>query len=745
MKIVISFHEATGPFHLYNDFISYIFCILKDGQLGQIYFGKRIHDRESYAHLLEFAYRPHSSYKYENDKLFSLEHIKQEYPSFGHGDTRMPAYSISQSNGSCITEFVYKSHDIVKGKPGIPGLPAVYCESEDECSTLIVTLKDKLLNADLVLYYTIWKTEPVIIRRVHFFNCGCETFVIEKAASTCIDFPEHDMSMIELTGAWGRERYVKHRRLEHGVQGIYSNRGISSSNFNPFVALADCNADENQGRVYGFSLVYSGNFEATADVDTYGVTRVLMGISHDTFAWPLHPGEAFDTPECVCVFTDGFGEMSRVYHRLYRTRLARGPWRDKDRPVLVNSWEAVYFDLNAEKLLQLARTAASVGVELFVIDDGWFGSRRNDSLGLGDWFPSPEIFPDGLMPFVNEINRFGLKFGIWIEPEMVNKDSDLYRSHPEWILSVPGRSISHGRNQYVLDFSNPDVIDEMYSMLESVLASANIEYVKWDMNRSLSECHSCCWNAENQKGIYHRYMLGVYALYNRLLKRFPHILFESCASGGARFDPGMLYYAPQAWVSDETDAVERLKIQYGTSFVYPLSMMAAHVSAVPNHQVLRTTTLSTRGNVALFGQLGYELNLCRLSSEELSQIAEQIKTFKELRSIVRTGDFHRLLSPFDGNYTAWMVISEDKHTAVVGYYKTLNEVNVGYKRLRLRGLDGTLLYREKLSGTEQYGDELMNAGMIVSDRSSGEVIDRDDVSDGDFSSKIYIWDAVLDN
>lgn len=741
---MISFHEATRSFHLYNDQISYIFCILRDGQLGQIYFGKRIHDRQSYAHLLEFSYRPHASYKYENDKSFSLEHIKQEYPSFGHGDPRIPACSVSQSNGSCITEFVYKSHRIMKGKPGIPGLPAVYCESEDECSTLIVTLQDSLLRAELELYYTIWETKPVIIRRVRFFNGGSEPFVIEKAASICLDFPDHDMNMMELTGAWSRERYVKRRRLEHGVQGIYSNRGISSSNFNPFVAFADYEADEKQGRVYGFSLVYSGNFEATADVDTYGVTRVLMGISHEPFAWPLHPGEFFDTPECVCVFTEGFGEMSRVYHRLYRTRLARGPWRDKDRPVLINSWEAVYFDFNAEKLLQLARTAAGVGVELFVMDDGWFGNRRNDSTGLGDWFPSPERFPDGLIPFVQEINRLGLKFGIWIEPEMVNKDSDFYRSHPEWILAVPDRSVSHGRNQYVLDFSNPNVVDEIYSMLEKVLASANIEYVKWDMNRSLSECYSGYWNAENQKSIYHRYMLGVYSLFDRLVTRFPHILFESCASGGARFDPGMLFYAPQAWVSDETDAVERLKIQYGTSFIYPLSMMAAHVSAVPNHQVLRTTTLSTRGNVALFGQLGYELNLCGMSNEELGQIAAQIKGYKELRTIIRTGNFHRLLSPFDGNYTAWMVISEDKRTAAVGYYKILNEVNVGYKRLRLRGLDTALLYREKQSRTEQYGDELMNAGMVVSDRSSGEIMDRADVSDGDFSSRIYIWEAVSD-
>ena len=740
--MAIIYHKDSKEFHLYNHQVSYIFTVLKNGQLGQLYYGKKIKDREDFGHLLELNARPMSPCVYEGDLTFSMEHIKQEYPSYGHGDMRSPAYEIKQENGSRVTEFSYKGHRIYDGKPGLAGLPATYVESKCEAQTLEIELEDELIQTKMILSYTIFKDYAAITRNVRF-ECGLsEGITLESAMSASVDLPDKEYELIELTGAWARERSVKTRRLEHGIQSIYSMRGCSSNNYNPFLALKRPDTNENSGEVYGFSLVYSGNFLAQADVDTYDTARVMLGIHPAGFEWKLQKGEDFQTPEVVMVYSEnGLNGMSQTFHRLYQTRLARGIWRDRERPILINNWEATYFDFDEEKILSIGRTAKELGIELFVLDDGWFGRRNDDTSSLGDWYPDLEKLPDGIKGISRKIKELGMDFGLWFEPEMVNKDSDLYRKHPDWILSTPGRYESHGRNQMVLDFSRKEVVDCIYNMMERILEEAEISYVKWDMNRCMTEVYSSAGNKEDQGKIFHQYILGVYNLYERLTAKFPEILFESCASGGARFDPGMLYYAPQCWTSDDTDAVERLKIQYGTSFVYPISSMGAHVSAVPNHQLLRNTPLNTRANVAYFGTFGYELNLNKLSEMEKQEVKEQVVFMKEHRRLLQYGTFYRLRSPFEGggNETAWMVVSQDKQEALVGYYRILQETNTGYRRLKLQGLDADQAYivEEKKRMTECFGDELLCAGLVISDASCGENRELYDGTNGDYQSRIY--------
>lgn len=738
MPIIV--HQEPREFHIYNQNMSYIFTVLRNGQLGQLYYGKTIRDQGSFAHLLETRIRSMAPCFYEGDRVFSMEHIKQEYPSCGHGDMRYPAYEIQQKNGSRISEFVYISHKIYAGKPELNGLPATYVESEDEAETLEVLLTDEYMKTDLVLTYTVYEGYGAITRNARFICRNEDGIVLNRAMSASVDLPDSSFEMVELTGAWARERSVKFRKLEHGIQAVYSMRGCSSSNYNPFLALKRPEADENQGEVYGFSLVYSGNFLAQTEVDTYEVSRITMGIHPAYFEWPLKEGEQFQTPEVVMVYSErGLNGMSRIYHGLYRSRLARGTWRDEPRPVLINNWEATYFDFNEEKILNIAKTAKRLGIELFVLDDGWFGRRNSSSSSLGDWYPNLEKLPGGITGIAEKVEALGMKFGLWFEPEMVNKDSDLYRAHPEWAFSTPGRSTCHGRNQYVLDFSKIEVVDYIFGLMADILDKAPVSYIKWDMNRCMSEVFSDGMDAGYQGTVMHRYILGVYDLYDRLTRRYPEILFESCASGGARFDPGMLYYAPQCWTSDDTDAVERLKIQYGTSYVYPVSSMGAHVSAVPNHQVLRMTPIETRANVAYFGTFGYELDLNSLSAEEQEKVAEQVRFMKEHRRLIQFGDFYRLASPFEGtgNVTAWMVVSECRTEALVGYYRVLEPVNVGYQRLKLQGLEPGFKYHVSFNDTVHYGDELMNAGMIVSDASAGDNKEKFNGRNGDYQSRVY--------
>ena len=738
----IIYNEKTREFHLYNQEISYIIKILDNDQPGQLYYGKRLTHREDFSHLFEYAMRDMSPYAFEGNSTFSLENIKQEYPTFGCGDMRFPAYEIERENGSHVVEFVYKEHKIYNGKPKLEGLPATYVESDDEAQTLELVLEDTSINTRIVLLYTIYEAFPVIARSVRFECDSDEKITLLSAMSACVDLPDKDYEMIDLAGVWARERHVRRHKLDYGIQSIYSMRGCSSYQFNPFLALARENADEFQGQVYGFSLVYSGNFLAQTEVDNYDTARVLMGIHPNGFKWTLGKGESFQTPEMVMVYSEaGLNGMSQTFHKLYRTRLARGTWRDKVRPILINSWEAFYFDFDAPKLLGLADAAADLGMELFVLDDGWFGKRDDSTSSLGDWYPNEEKLKGTLKELAEKINAKGLKFGLWIEPEMTNKDSDLYRAHPDWLLAEQGKRICHSRNQYVLDFSKREVREYIGDMLENLLAEVPVSYIKWDLNRTFSEVFSNGNDREYQGKVCHKYVLGVYELYERLTSRFPHVLFESCASGGARFDPGMLYYAPQGWTSDDTDAIERLKIQYGTSMVYPVSCMGSHVSASPNHQTNRVTPIETRADVAYFGTFGYELDLLKLSEEEKAEVRRQIAFMKEKRDLIQKGTFYRLKSPFEGNETAWMIVSEDQKTALVGYYRVMQPVNVGFKRLKLKGLKEDTCYKVSGYDYDCYGDELMQVGMILSDSASG--VWKKGVNDkGDFQAEVFEIVAV---
>ena len=738
----IIYNEKTREFHLYNQEISYIIKILDNDQPGQLYYGKRLTHREDFSHLFEYAMRDMSPYAFEGNSTFSLENIKQEYPTFGCGDMRFPAYEIERENGSHVVEFVYKEHKIYNGKPKLEGLPATYVESDDEAQTLELVLEDTSINTRIVLLYTIYEAFPVIARSVRFECDSDEKITLLSAMSACVDLPDKDYEMIDLAGVWARERHVRRHKLDYGIQSIYSMRGCSSYQFNPFLALARENADEFQGQVYGFSLVYSGNFLAQTEVDNYDTARVLMGIHPNGFKWTLGKGESFQTPEMVMVYSKaGLNGMSQTFHKLYRTRLARGTWRDKVRPILINSWEAFYFDFDAPKLLGLADAAADLGMELFVLDDGWFGKRDDSTSSLGDWYPNEEKLKGTLKELAEKINAKGLKFGLWIEPEMTNKDSDLYRAYPDWLLAEQGKRICHSRNQYVLDFSKKEVREYIGDMLENLLAEVPVSYIKWDLNRTFSEVFSNGNDREYQGKVCHKYILGVYELYERLTSRFPHVLFESCASGGARFDPGMLYYAPQGWTSDDTDAIERLKIQYGTSMVYPVSCMGSHVSASPNHQTNRVTPLETRADVAYFGTFGYELDLLKLGEEDKAEIRRQIAFMKEKRDLIQKGTFYRLKSPFEGNETAWMIVSEDQKKALVGYYRVMQPVNVGFKRLKLKGLKEDTCYKVSGYAYDCYGDELMQVGMILSDSASG--VWKKGVNDkGDFQAEVFEIVAV---
>ena len=729
----IIFHKELKEFHLYNKEISYIIHILPNGHVGNLYFGKKIDPYKTYNHLFEGIYRPLAAYVYEGDNKFSLQNTRQEYPTFGLSDFRKGAFLIKQENGSEISDFKYESHKIIEGKLKLKGLPQTYVENKEDATTLEITLLDEVIKSKLKLYFTIFEDRAVITRSASFLNLSNKSINIEKAMSFNLDLPDSNYNMIQLNGAWGRERHVYDRSIKEGTQGFYSLKGASSAEFNPFLALRRPNTDEFSGEVIGFSLVYSGNFMAEIDVDTYNQTRIMMGIHPERFSWPLNLNEEFYTPEVVIVYSDkGLNYMSQVYHSLYRECLMRGKWKNSVRPILLNSWEALSFSIDEEKIKELATNASKLGVELFVLDDGWFGKRNNDNAGLGDWTVNKEKFPNGLNEIIEYINKLGMDFGIWIEPEMVNKDSELYRSHPDWIIHDPNRKPSHTRNQYTLDFSRDEVVDHIYNQIEKLLSDYNISYVKWDMNRYITECYSKDKGANLQGTVYHKYILNVYKLYDKLTTRFPNILFESCSSGGARFDPGMLYYAPQTWTSDNTDAMERIKIQYGSSLVYPLISMGSHVSESPNQQVFRETTLETRANVAYFGNLGYELDVNNLWDVEKEEIKKQIQFYKENREVFQFGEFYRIKNPYNNNISAWMVKSNDEKTIILGCYKLLNHANEGKERVKLFGLDKDGDYKLSYPYEKEFkGDELMNVGISMND-------DYFCNSGNDFSSVLYL-------
>lgn len=727
----IKYNEKTGEFHLYNKEISYIMRIMQNGHLENLHYGKRIHEYEGFSHLHEEYLRSGTSLCVEDPGVLSLTDQRQEYPSYGLGDFRVTALSIRQKNGSRVVDFKYKSHEIYEGKKKLTPLPATYVNEDKEAQSLDITLYDDVTGMELILSYTIFNEYPVITRNVLFKNKGSESVFVDKAMSACIDFLDMNYEMIHLSGSWARERYVKVRKIESGISSVYGLTGTcGSSEHNPFIALKRYNTSENIGEVYGFSLVYSGNFLAQVEVSAFDMTRVIMGIHPEGFSYYLNKGEEFQTPEVVMVYSnEGLNKMSRTYHDLYKNNLIRGKWKNKVRPILLNNWEATYFDFNEEKIIELAKKAKEAGVELFVLDDGWFGKRNDDFAGLGDWYVNTDKLPSGISGLSKKINDLGLKFGLWIEPEMVNKDSDLYRKHPDWIISIPDRFESPGRHQYVLDFSRKEVVDYIHEMISEIIRESNIDYIKWDMNRYMTQPYSKAASPDEQGMVMHKYILGVYDLYNRLTEEFDHILFESCASGGSRFDPAMLYFAPQTWTSDDTDAYERVKIQYGTSMVYPIVSMGSHVSAVPNHQVRRYTTIDTRANIAYFGTFGYELDLGSLSDDEFESVKDQILFMKKYRELIQVdGDFYRISSPFEKNDSSWIVVSKDKERALALYVQRLNKVNASWIRLKLCGLDKETLYEVSYKDIDYsqcqkhkyymkkykaYGDELMNAGIPI--------------------------------
>ncbi|MCX7951282.1 MAG: alpha-galactosidase [Clostridiales bacterium] len=709
----IYFDFEKNIFHLKAKNTSYIIRIIKNKYLVHSYFGKEIKNY-NIANDLIYLDRGFSPNPSGEDRSFSLDTIPQEYPAYGNTDFRTPAYQIQLENGSTITDLSYVGYKIFKGKPKLKGLPATYVENDDEAETLEIEMKDDVIGLKVILSYTVYKDFSAITRTARFINEGNQRLKILRALSMNIDFRDSDFDFINFQGAHCRERHIERKSLFTGMQSVESRRGTSSHQQNPFIVLLRKNADEDYGEVYGFNFVYSGNFLAQIEVDQFQTTRIQMGINPFDFSWILEPTEDFQCPEVVMVYSaNGLGEMSRTYHDLYRSRLCRGIHKYKERPILINNWEATYFDFNQDKIEKIANCAKELGIELFVLDDGWFGNRDDDKSSLGDWFVNKKKLPDGLNCIVNKVHGMGMQFGIWIEPEMISENSELFRKHPDWVLQVPGRKLSTGRDQLVLDFSRQEVCDEVIRMISEVLSSAPINYVKWDMNRHLTEVGSKTLPYERQRETAHRYVLGLYRVLDVLTSKFPNILFESCSGGGGRFDAGMLYYMPQTWTSDNTDAISRLKIQYGTSMAYPVITMGAHVSTVPNHQVRRITSMDIRGHVAMSGNFGYELDVTLLSDEEKNKVKEQIIMYKEVRNVIQFGDFYRIISPFETNEASWIFVSKDKNEAIAFYFKVLGEANAPLKILKLKGLDENKNYEIIETGKVFGGDELMNGGISI--------------------------------
>ncbi len=722
----IKYDSEHRLFHLQTPNTSYIIQLNNYGVPVHAYWGRKVADAPWNGMMVSQERASFSPNPYPEDRSVSFDTLPQEYPAYGTSDFRHPAYQVQLEDGSTITELAYVDHRIARCKPKLEGLPSTYVEKAEEAETLELELLDEKTGLRVVLSYSVFAEHDAIIRSAKLANTGKSTLRLLRALSGSVDFRHDKFHLLQLSGAWARERDIVRRQVVPGMQSVESRRGSSSHQQNPFIALVAPNADEDQGESYGFSLVYSGSFIAQAEVDQFRTTRVSMGINPFDFGWRLEEGEQFQTPELVMVYSDGgLGGMSRIYHRLYRSRLCRGSHRDRTRPVLVNNWEATYFQFDADKIESIAKAGQELGIELFVLDDGWFGYRDNDDSSLGDWKVDYRKLPGGLADLASRVNGLDMQFGLWFEPEMVSPDSDLYRAHPDWCLHVPDRRRTEGRKQLILDLSRKDVCDYLIEAVGSVLRSAPIAYVKWDMNRNMTEIGSALLSPERQRETAHRYMLGLYRVLEAITSEFPHILFESCSGGGGRFDPGMLHYMPQTWTSDNTDAVSRLRIQYGTSMVYPISTMGAHVSAVPNHQVNRMTSVQTRGNVAMSGNFGYELDLTQMTDEDKEEVKAQVRQYKEIRHLVQFGEFYRLRSPFEGNDTAWMMVAEDGSEAFAAYVRVLAEPNAPLDWLKFKGLEPHAKYRTGENGPLYGGDQLMYAGLPIP------------ALHGDFQS--YVW------
>lgn len=708
----IEFREASGRFHLQTDSTSYVMELVEGAILASAYWGPRIRlsDDETITCLHEVS--SFSPNPLEHNAQLSFDTLPREYPDFGRSDYAPPAFELQDNNGFHIVAADVKNWEIFAGAPQLEGLPCLHHEDTDDVQTLKISMQDDLTGVSIELYYAVFPRYDAIARHAVFRNVGHSSFEIRRAMSLSTDFfLDSDFDLIHLPGAWANERQVSRIPLGKAGHTVESRRGASSHEQNPFLALVRPQTGEDSGLAFGFQLLYSGSFLAQAAVNAYGKTRVQMGLNPADFSWKLESGQSFTTPQALLSCSArGLGGLSDNFHRLYRQRLGKSPWREKIRPVLINNWEATYFDFTQEGIQSLMDESAALGVELFVLDDGWFGARDSDKSSLGDWVVHSRKLPGGLQALADHAHRLGMLFGLWFEPEMVSPDSDLYRAHPDWCLHVPGRSRSQGRNQLVLDMGRDDVRQYLYESISSIIRSSGLDYIKWDMNRNMTEVASALLPADRQRESSHRYMLGLYALLERLTGEFPQVLFESCSGGGGRFDPGMLYYMPQTWTSDNTDAYQRLGIQWGSSLAYPAISMGAHVSACPNHQMGRSTPMKTRGNAAMSANLGYELDLSSLDEGEKNHIARQIQIYKEIRQTIQFGTLLRLLSPFEGNETSWMYISEDGAEVVLFYFRRLAQLYPNRIRVKLRGLDAEARYRSS-TGELHYGDALMNLGL----------------------------------
>ncbi len=694
--------------HLRNSEVSYIIYLLEGGIPAHLYFGKRVEDFHPAAILRRYDLPTDGSFSMQG---CALDHTPHEYPSHGLGDLREGALSVRAQDGTRSVDLRVTGYEVIDGKPGIPGLPATF---GDNAKTLLLHTRDELIGLEATLSYTLFEDVAGVMRHAALHNASEADLIIERAYSLCLELPDSRYDLITLSGAWSREREMIRRPLVMGEQGVSSLKGATSLHASNMLFLVRPETTEARGEAIGAALVYSGNFTANVQVDSHRMSRVFLGVNDVDFAWKLTPGATFHTPEAVTVYSDaGLDGMSAQFHRICADHLVRGKFAHAPRPILLNNWEATYFGFNEEKLLKIARTAADVGVELFVLDDGWFGHRDDDHTSLGDWYVDTKKLPLGMKHLSDQVHAMGLKFGLWFEPEMISPKSDLYEKHPEWAIRIAGRVPVEQRQQLTLDLSREDVQDYVYECVASHLREDGIDYVKWDMNRNFSNIGSALLPADQQKELPHRYMLGLYRVLEKLVNEFPDVLFESCSSGGGRFDMGMLHYMPQTWTSDNTDALCRCQIQYSTSLVFPPFAMGSHVSAVPNHQTGRITPISTRGNVAMSGCFGYELDLNTLAPEELDAVRAQIARVKELRQTLLYGDFHRLLSPYEGNDTAWITVSKDKNEAVFMLTRAQAKSGTFPALVQLRGLDASKTYTVAETGEVYSGSELMNLGLSV--------------------------------
>ena len=708
---MIQYADKNKVFLLNTQNTSYAIAVVDDRYVEHLYYGAKIEDTDI-RYLLREDEGPLTPSQKKRETGAFLDCAPMEYPETGMGDYRESALCVRSMEGHRASELRYEGYEIVQGKPALEGLPATW-GSESDCSTLKIFCRDTLLGMKVTLLYSVFAGSDALTRSVIVENEGKEPFYLEKVLSACIDMDDRDFEMITLPGSWARERHIQRRLLAYGRQNAASFKGNSSHQEHPFLALVTPETTQGTGEVYAMNFVYSGNFIAQAEKSQFDSVRMTMGIHPEGFTWKLEPGEKFTAPEVVMVYSaEGLGKMTRTFHDLYREHLIRSPYLHQKRPILINNWEATYFDFDEKKLLEIAKEASELGIEMLVMDDGWFGRRSSDDSSLGDWYVNEEKLKGGLRELVENVKKLGMKFGIWVEPEMISPESELYKAHPDWAIQIPGRDITQSRAQYVLDLSREEVADAVYDMIANVLRSADISYVKWDMNRQIATIGSNALPADRQGELSHRYILGVYRMQERLITDFPDLLLENCAGGGGRFDPGMLYYSPQIWCSDDTDAGERLAIQEGTALIYPVSAIGAHVSVCPNHTVGRTTPFETRGDVALLGTFGYELDITKLTETEKEQVKCQVGKYHKYNDLIREGDYYRLASAEENRYyDSWMIADKDKSRALVFDVQVRARANAKSRFVRLAGLDAGKRYA--VEGNVYAGSTLMQAGVRI--------------------------------